>query len=80
MKRGDVWLIFRGEILFDVHALGPHAAELAPSRQGVCRCFDESKAEGVLDLMRETGTSLRDCVRGEQQRLQHGNFGVSVLA
>jgi hypothetical protein len=40
--------------------LGPHAAELAPSRLAVCRCFDETKAEGALDLMRKTATSLRD--------------------
>jgi hypothetical protein len=59
-----LWLILRGEILLDVnHALGPHAIEFAPSRQAVCRCFDEMKAEGALDLMRETATSLRDCFR-----------------
>jgi hypothetical protein len=58
------------------HALGPHAAELAPSRLAVCRCFGETKAEGALDLMLKTTTFLRDWVKGEQQRLQHRNFGV----
>jgi hypothetical protein len=64
------------------HALGPHAIEFAPSRQAVCRCFDEMKAEGALDLMRETATSLRDCVRAAafatSLRLRM-NFGFCIV-
>ena len=44
------WLIFRGEILFDVnHDLGPHALRLNASRKAALACFDELRSECCCD-------------------------------
>ncbi len=72
-----LWLIFRGEILFDINlALGPHATLSNATRPVIRESFEQLKSENAVSIMATTAFALRDYVRSEQQRLQHRNVGV----